>query len=440
MNVLFIVADDLRDAGGAFTRESVKTPNLDRLAARGTRFERAYVQYPVCNPSRCSFLTGLRAEQTGIVGNDQPLRSAQPDAVTLPQLFKENGYYSAAFGKIYHLGGGRDEEKRREWMDIPKSWHEAKAFEATKAGKVMIEGRNVTGGKLDWCRWGMAAGKDEDQPDGQIASATIAMIEKLGSKPWFIGCGFMKPHDPFIAPKQYFDLYPAASLKSWHDPKDKTDAPPQAIGFGAYGEAFAKLTAEDWAELHRAYCAGTSFMDAQLGRVMDALDKHQLWDKTVVVFVGDHGYHTGERLWWNKNTLYERSCRAPLIIAAPGMMAGQVSNSLVEFVDLYPTLAEFAGLKTPERLAGRSLQPVLKDASKVVKDAAFTLVTRGPKLYGQSVRTSRWRFIQWSDGAHELYDHETDPEEMHNVAKDHPEQLSSLMQRLKILPELKVNP
>ena len=178
------------------------------------------------------------------------------------------------------------------------------------------------------------------------------MIEKLGDTPWFIGCGFMKPHDPFIAPKKYFDLYPPESLKLWSDPADMTPCAKDAVGFGDYGEAFAKFTEQEWRELFRAYCAGTSFMDAQLGRVLDALDKHKLWDKTIVIFVGDHGYHTGERKWWNKNTLFERSCRAPLIIAAPGMKGGQTSRSLVEFVDLYPTVADFCGLKMPHAAAG----------------------------------------------------------------------------------------
>ena len=175
-NVLLIMADDLRDFGGAYTKDVVKTPNLNRLRARGTTFERAYVQYPVCNPSRTSMMTGLRAEQTGIVGNDIKLRDKMPDVVTLPQLCKESGWKSHAFGKLYHLGGGKNLEVKQGWMDVGKSWHTAQAFEATKAGRKMIEGRNVTGGELSWCHWGSADGVDEDQPDGQIATATIAKV------------------------------------------------------------------------------------------------------------------------------------------------------------------------------------------------------------------------------------------------------------------------
>jgi iduronate 2-sulfatase len=429
-NVLLIMADDLRAFGGAFTKEVVKTPNLDRLRARGTTFERAYVQYPVCNPSRSSMMAGLRAEQTGIVGNDIPLRQKMPDITTLPQLCKEAGWQSHAFGKLYHLGGGRNAEARQRWMDAGRSWHTAQAFEATTTGRRLLEGRNVTGGALKWCHWGAADGTDDDQPDGQIAAATVAMIEKLGDTPWFIGCGFMKPHDPFIAPKKYFDLYPADSLKPWSDPANTTPVRKESVGFSDYGPAFAKFTQQEWRELFRAYCAGTSFMDEQLGRVLDALDRHRLWDKTLVIFVGDHGYHTGERQWWNKNTLFERSCRAPLIIAAPGMRGGQTTRSLAEFVDVYPTVADLCSLKMPHTAAGTSLRPIMAGLASVVKDAAFTLVTRGPKLFGRSVRTSRWRFTRWSDGAVELYDHATDSEEDRNVAAKQPDVVRVLSSQL----------
>ena len=433
LNVLLIMADDLRDFGGAFTRDVVKMPNLDRLRARGVTFERAYVQYPVCNPSRNSMMTGLRVEQTGVANNNTRLRQKMPDVITLPQLCKDAGWQSHAFGKLYHLGG-KDAEQNALWADAGRSWHSAQDFNATKTGGKMIEGRNVTGGVLNWCAWGAADGTDDDQPDGQIAAATVAMIKKLGDQPWFIGCGFMKPHDPFIAPKKYFDLYPTNSLKPWRDPANLSPAPAHAVGFGGYAAAFSKFTDREWSELFRAYCAGASFMDAQLGRVLDALDKKKLWDKTVVIFVGDHGYHTGERNWWNKNTLFERSCRAPLIIAAPGVKGGQTTRSLVEFVDLYPTVADLCGLKMPHQGAGASLKPVLAQPNSSIKDAAFTLVTHGSKVHGQSVRTARWRFTRWSDGQFELYDHDVDPEENHNVSEANSAVVAQLKARLKTLP------
>jgi uncharacterized sulfatase len=436
-NVLFIMADDLRDFGGAFTRDVVKMPNLDRLRARGTTFERAYVQYPVCNPSRSSMWAGLRAEETGVTNNTDRLRQKLPGIVTLPQLCKDAGWQAHAFGKLYHLGGGKDARQQALWADTGRSWHTAQDYRATPVGTTLIEGRNVTDGALNWCAWGAAKGHDDDQPDGRIAAATVAMIDQLAGQPWFIGCGFMKPHDPFIAPKKYFDLYPLETLKPWRDPADLSPAPGQAVGFGAYGAAFGKFSDKEWRELLRAYCAAASFMDAQLGRVLDALDKHRLWDKTLVIFVGDNGYHTGERNWWNKNTLFERSCRTPLVIAAPGVKGGQVSRSLVEFVDLYPTVADFCGLKMPHAAAGASLRPVLTNPEARIKDAAFTLVTRGPKLHGQSVRTARWRFTRWSDGQTELYDHDHDPEEHHNVARKNPAVVTQLEGSLKSLPALR---
>ncbi|MBI3882183.1 MAG: sulfatase [Verrucomicrobia bacterium] len=437
LNVLLIVSDDFRDEGGVFTRAQVKLPNLDRLAARGVRFERAYVQYTVCNPSRSSFLSGLRAEQTGIVNNTTLLRSRLPEVVTLPQLFKENGWHAEGFGKIFHLGGAKGEANREAggagapWMDLPKSWHAATAFAPTKLGK-KVEGRNLTGGALAWCHWGMAEGGDEDQPDGQTAAAVVKLIEQQGANPWFIGCGFLKPHDPFIAPKKYFDLYPPAEMKLWRDPADMTPTP--KLAFTAMLAEFGKFTDQERLEFLRAYCTAASFMDAQLGRVLDALDRGRLWDRTIVIFCGDHGYHTGERQWWNKNTLFERSCRAPLLIAAPGAKRGATCRSLVEFVDLFPTLAESCGLKAPAGLAGKSLRPLLADSGSSIKDAAFTLVTRGPGQFGQSVRTAHWRFTQWSDGAQELYDHDHDAEENHNVAQANPAVVAELVARIKTLP------
>ena len=440
LNVLLILADDLRDFGGAYTRDLVKMPNLDRLRARGVTFERAYVQYPVCNPSRSSLMAGLRPEQTGIADNRTRLRQRMPDIITMPQLCKEAGWQSHAFGKLYHLGGGKDAEQQKAWADTGRSWHTAQDFVATRVGRRMIEGRNVTEGALNWCAWGAADGNDDDQPDGQIAAATVAMIEQLGDQPWFIGCGFMKPHDPFIAPKNYFDRYPADALKPWIDPQDVSPAPPQAVSFGAYSVAFSKFTDREWRELLRAYCAATTFMDAQLGRVLDALDRNKLWDRTLVIFAGDNGYHTGERKWWNKDTLFERSCRAPLVIAAPGLKAGQTTRSLVEFVDLYPTIADFCDLKLPHQVAGASLKPVIANPGSSIKDAAFTLVTRGAKVHGQSVRTTRWRLTRWSDSQIELYDHDADPEENHNVAKANPAVVSQLEARLKALPPYKPAP
>ena len=434
-NVLFIMADDLRDYGGVFTRAVVKTPNLDRLAARGVRFERAYAQYPVCNPSRASMLTGLRCEQTGVVDNTTLFRSRLPDIVTLPQLFRQHGWFAGSYGKIYHVGEVAG-DVRAGWTDEGKSWDEAKIFKPTPLGK-KGDTRELAPGKLQWCKVGAMDGTDDDQPDGQNAVAAIAAIEKhtAAGQPWFVGAGFHKPHDPFLAPRKYFDLYPTNSLKLHRDPADITAAPPMALTKG-WDKVFAEFTDTDRRDFLRAYLAGVSFMDAQVGRLLDTLDRLKLWDNTVVIFLGDHGYHTGERQWWNKNTLFDRSCRAPLFIAAPGVKGGKVYRAPVEFVDLYPTIAGLCGLTAPHKLAGQSLRPVLEDVTRPHKEAAFTLVTRGPQRFGQSVCTTRWRFTQWSDGATELYDHNADPEETHDLSgkSEHATVVAGMKKHLQTLP------
>lgn len=428
LNVLLITVDDLRDTLGCYGNPAVHTPNIDRLAARAVRFDRAYVQYSVCNPSRSSFLTGLRPDQTGVTDNNTLFRTILPEVVTLPQLLKADGRHAAAFGKILHLGGGRDEAQHARWADLPHSWHTAQRFEATPRGRKKIAGRDLSEGKLTWCHWGAMDGGDDDQPDGQIARAVITEIEKLGNRPWIIGAGFMKPHDPFLAPKKYFDRYPEGSLSLYRPPGDQTPAPALAVGFGGLGAAFDRFTDQERQEFLRAYYACTTYMDAQVGRVLDTLDRLNLWESTVVIFLGDNGYHLGERGWWNKDTLFERSCRAPLLIAAPGVQPG-VARGLVEFVDLYPTVAELCGLAPPPILAGRSLRPLLLDPAAPGKPAAFTLVTRG-KSRGDSIRTDRWRFTRWSDGAIELYDHAADHEEERNVAPAQPNVVRDLSNQL----------
>jgi iduronate 2-sulfatase len=418
LNVLLMISDDLRDTVSCYGNTAIQTPNLNRLAARGTLFQRAYAQYPVCNPSRTSFLTGLRCEQTHVVGNQTMFRSQMPDIVTLPQLLRQHGWHTASFGKVFHVGEVMG-EIREGWMDLGKSWDEAQMFQATPAGRV-IEGRNLTGGKLKWCEWGATAGTDDDQPDGQTARHSIAVIEKFNAagKPWMVAAGFHRPHDPFLSPKKYFDLYPPGSLTIYHDPTNASPLPPLSIPKGAFMEAFNAFTDQERAEFQRAYYAGVSFMDAQVGRLLDTMDRLHLWDKTLVIFCGDNGYHHNERNWWNKSTLFERSCRVPLIVVPPHSKGGQVCPALVELVDMYPTIADFASVQSPHPLAGASLRPLLENPAARGREAAFTLVVRGGGKYGQTVRTERWRYIQWSDGNTELYDELNDPQEMHNVTGD----------------------
>ena len=434
-NVLLIIADDFRADGGVFTRALAKTPHLDRLAARGVRFENAFAQYPVCNPSRSSLLTGLRCEQTGVVGNQQFFRDALPDVVTWPQMLRQNGWTTHSFGKIFHTAN-TGEGNRETWLDIGKSWDKAVTTPPTSIGaKGNI--RNLTGGKLPWCEVGIMDGPEEEQPDAQTATAAIRSLEELSAsgKPWMVAAGFHRPHDPFHAPRKYFEMYPKDALPLYRDPADMIAAAPMAIS-GNWVEAFANFSDDDRRSFLQAYLAGVTFMDAQVGRLLDALDRLKVADNTVIIFLGDHGYHLGERDWWNKNTLFDRSCRAPLIVAAPGTKGGQRFHGPVEFVDLYPTVADYAGLSAPQGLAGKSLRSVLEDVSRSHKDAAFTLVTRGPQKFGQSIRTARWRFTQWSDGTSELYDHDADAEETRDVSTnpEHATVITELKSQLLTLP------
>jgi uncharacterized sulfatase len=391
-------------------------------------FDRAYVQYPVCNPSRVSILTGLLPESTRVLGNQVFFRRTLPTIVTLPQLLKQNGYYTASLGKIFHRGGTM-EEVNDSWADSV-SWSHIRFYQSTPRG-FQGEGRNLTNGALPWARWLAAEGTDEDQPDGQIAAEAVRLIGDQRTRPFFIGIGFHKPHDPFIAPKKYFDLYPIEKIELPRDPANRSPEEPHAIP-NAFHE-FESFSDRDRREFKRAYLAGVSFMDAQLGKVLDALDRNGLWENTIIIFVGDHGYHLGERGWWNKSTLFELSTRAPLVVYVPHAKAnGRTTRGIVEFVDLYPTLLDLLGLAAPHRLAGASLAPLLADPAQSGKQAAYTVVTRGTIL-GRTIRTERWRYTEW-DGTKagvELYDHRSDPGEYHNLARD--PQYASTVAQLKAL-------
>jgi iduronate 2-sulfatase len=425
-NVLLIMADDLRPAMGCYGDAQAKTPHLDRLAARGIRFDRAYVQYPVCNPSRTSMLTGTRPEANGVTGNATFFREKMPDIVTLPQLFRQHGATAVSFGKIYHAGLAEGQSENR-FLDNGKSWDEAKMFRATKLGNTGPR-RNLTGGKLKWCEVADLEGTDDDQSDGQTAKQAVAAMERLAGKPWFIGAGFHRPHDPFVVSKRYVAWFPAGALALHRDPADASPLFKQSLGGGAFEEAFKQFDDRDRMDFLTHYYAGATQTDAQVGRLMAAMDRLKLWDKTLVIFVGDHGYHLGERGWWNKNTLFDRSCRAPFLLIAPGVKP-VACRSLVEFLDIYPTVAELCGLPVPATVKGKSLQPLLADPTKTVHDYVLTHITRGPGVSGFGLRTDRWRYIEWSDGSAELYDHSTDPEEWRNVAAD--------SANAKVLAELK---
>jgi uncharacterized sulfatase len=426
-NVLFIAIDDLRTEIGCYGATHVKTPHIDRLAARGMRFDRAYVQAAFCNPSRVSFLTGLRPDTTGVLDNRTWFRDRLPEAVTLPQLFRENGYYTFRLGKIFH---------GEQSMDDPKGWSRAMYPHGTERGR-RGEGRNLTGGRVRWCRWMAAEGDDEDQPDGQIAREAVTFLRGKPEGPFFLAVGFHKPHDPFVAPARYFEPYPLDRLKLHRDPAQRTPDVPFAIPKG-WKREFDQFTDRERREFLRAYYACTTFVDAQIGKVLDALESSGLGDRTVTVLLSDHGYHLGERGWWNKNTLFELTARTPMIVHSPTMKAaGRSCSRLVEFVDIYPTLAELSGLSPPPSLEGRSFAALLDDPEQTWKRATFMQLVRGP-VEGRTVRTERWRYTEWDGGRQgvELYDHDRDPDEYRNVAgdPDHKATIGELRQRLHAGP------
>jgi uncharacterized sulfatase len=403
-NILFVAVDDLNTDLGCYGHPLVRTPNIDALARRGVRFDRAYCQYPVCNPSRTSLLSGLYPERTGILDNQTNPR-ARVKSPFLPEYLREKGYFTASIGKIYH-----------DAMAGEKDWDLVKNPRPVGGTGQQGEGRNLTGGKFAFFRWLAAEGSDEDQPDGLIAKEAEEFLRKPPGKPWFLAVGFRKPHDPYIAPKKYFEPYPLEAVTGPAHPRDDESDIPAA----AYPPVRHNLGALEGREYRRAYYACISFMDAQLGRVLDALDASGAASNTMIVFFGDHGLHLGEHGWWNKVTLFERSARVPMLAAGPNVAVnGAVCRRAVELVDLYPTFMESLGLPAPGGLQGDSLVPLLRNPDAAWDKPAYTVVMRGGKL-GRALHTERYRYTEWDEGrlGVELYDHNWDPNEYHNLASD----------------------
>lgn len=432
-NVLLIMADDLNDDMGTFGHPRVKTPNLDRLAARGVRFDRAYTQFPLCSPSRVSLLTGLRPDATGVHDLVTDFRKNLPDVITLPQMFKREGYVAARVGKIYHYGNPG--QIGTSGLDDPASWdHFVNPRGIDKDEETKVTNFTPTRGIGSTLAYYASPADDTEHTDGKVALETIALLEKYQDRPFFIGAGFYRPHCPFIAPAKYFDLHPL----------DGIAAPPGAVSADVPAPAWF-TTPPNWGlgeqaqrETIRAYYASISFLDANVGRLLDALDRLGLARNTIVVFISDHGYHLGEQGQWMKQTLFERSARAPLIIAGPGVAAtGRASTRIVEFVDLYPTLAALTGLRPPAGLHGRSLAPLLKNPAARWDHPAITQVRRGPAatpFFGYTIRTEKWRYTEWDGGKRgvELYDEVADPQELRNLAADpkHQKTARELQQQL----------
>lgn len=437
MNVLLIVSDDLtNNTLGCYGSAMGKSPNIDHLASTGIRFDRAYCQFPLCNPSRSSFLTGLRPDTTKVYENATQFRKNIPQVQTLPQTFHKAGYFAARVGKLYHYGvpgqigtNGLDDPASWEKVENPKGRDkddEDMIFTLTP----QLKGSNRFGATLSWLA---AEGADEEQTDGKIADAVIKMLEANKDRPFFLGCGFFRPHTPYVAPKKYFDMFPTEAIKVPATP-DKHRAAGPAPAFASSKPEQDKMTDEQRRQAIQAYYASTTFMDAQVGRVLAALERLKLADKTIVVFISDHGYHLGEHGLWQKMSLFENSTRVPLIIHDPRAKGnGKACGRTVELVDLHATLADLAGIPAPNgsdpqapALEGKSLRSLLDDPSSTWNKPAITQVSRGnplgkePWFLGNSVRTERYRYTEWDGGKRgvQLYDYETDPGEFKNLADD----------------------
>jgi uncharacterized sulfatase len=421
LNVLFISVDDMNNDLGCYGHPVVKTPNIDRLAARGTRFDRAYCQYPLCSPSRTSLMTGLRPDTTQVYDLQKHFRAVLPDVVTLGQAFQRAGWFVARAGKIYHYGNPG--QIGTDGLDDAPTWN----VRINPRGRDKDEERQISnhtpkrglGSSLSFMR---ADGTDEEQTDGKVATEIIRLMEEKKDGPWFLAAGFYRPHCPHVAPRKYFDLYPI----------DRVPVAPAAHTekSGAPEEAFAStrpwpwfgVTADQLREARQAYWATISFVDTQVGRLLDALDRLKLADQTVVVFWSDHGYHFGEHGLVMKMSLFENSARVPLIVAAPTQKKkGASTTRTVELLDLYPTLIDLCGIPAPGKLHGTSVRPLLDDPVAPWEKPAITQVRRAKDMPGYSIRTETHRYTEWGENGaagRELYDYAADPGETKNLAAD----------------------
>jgi uncharacterized sulfatase len=436
MNVLLIVSDDLtNNALGCYGGPIAKSPNVDALAAKGVRFDRAYCQFPLCNPSRASFLTGLRPDSLRVYENATQFRKNVPDAVSVGQTFQKAGYSVARVGKLYHYGVPA--QIGTDGLDDPPSWQkvvnprgrdkddedEDLIFTLTPNAK----GSARFGGTLSWYASG---GKDEDMTDGKIAAEVVKLLDAYKDKPFFIGCGFFRPHTPYVSPKEYFDKFPTAKITVPVVPLGHRQAGP-APAFGSAKQEQDTMSDDLRRQAIQAYHAATAHMDTQVGVVLAALDRLGLRDKTIVVFISDHGYHLGEHGLWQKMSLFENSTRVPLVIHDPRAKAnGKVCGRTVELVDLHTTLADLCGLPAP-KTDGTNLKPLLDDPAAAWDQPAITQVSRGTPtatgeqarskwFMGYSVRTERYRYTEWDGGSKgvQLFDYQADPNELTNLAKD----------------------
>lgn len=439
LNVLLIMADDYRPELGHYGSTAL-TPHLDRLARRAVTFERAYCQQAVCNPSRSSMLTGLRPDTLRLWNNGTHFRELKSDVVTLPQHFKQHGYTTRCVGKIFHNWHTKEKGDPRSWS-APEFLHYANHGDDAPQVTGALPPNHATGGPRNYGNVPLCESRDvpdEAYYDGRVAAEAVRVLEEVKSQPFFLAVGFWKPHAPFNAPKRYWDLYDPAKLPAL-DPRWPAGAPDVARHdsreiLGLPG-AQVKPTPAQVREMRHGYFANVSYLDAQIGKVLDALDRSGVASRTIIVFVGDHGYHLGEHGLWGKTSTFELDARVPLMFVSPdGRHAGRRTAALAELVDLFPTLTARCGLPAVPGLDGASLVPVLADPSASVKPAAFTQHPRPayfdrepakvPRAMGYSVRTAQGRYTEWRDWqtggvvARELYAEADEPAETVNLADD----------------------
>ncbi|MGI9472404.1 MAG: sulfatase [Rubripirellula sp.] len=446
-NVLFIVCDDLNTHVSTSGYSPIRTPAFDQLASEGMTFTRAYCQYPVCGPSRASFLHGLYPQSTGVVDNTSDIRNVRPGTVSMPQRFKEAGYWTAAVGKVFHNVAADPgdvawhEMLRFENDELPLVTPVREAFEAEHGSTTSGKGRRQWRKKYQEIAtqthgqnvgYGPSGLRDEQHKDGKNARQVAAWLKgnSQGDQPFFIACGIQKPHVPFLAPDKYFEMYPKDELQFSLTPSNFWQQAPKNAMVKRYEGFGFELGVENDSlrrEYMQAYHACISFIDAQIGLVLKTLRETGHWDDTIIVLTSDHGYQLGEHFMWGKVTLFDVCDRVPLLIRVPksegkrtghpnATTPGSTSTGLVELVDLFPTLAELCDVEAPQQLQGMSLVPMLNDPGVDGKESVYTVVSRGQKL-GKAIRHAQWRYARWPVGE-ELYNLQADPEEHVNLVND----------------------
>jgi iduronate 2-sulfatase len=436
-NVLFIVCDDLNTHVSPSGYSPIQTPTLAKFASESMTFQRAFCQYPVCGPSRASMLSGLYPQSTGILNNTVDIRTERPGTVSMPQYFKDNGYWTGSVGKVFH--SPRHEQGEIAWNDFIRFENDELPVVRTARLKFEAENGSIDDGpnrrkwkalkktvssKLDAQTppgYGKSGLTDEQHKDGKNARQVAKWLtdQVHGEQPFFIACGIQKPHVPFLAPDKYFELYPTSEISYTPDRSQLWDSlPMSAISkrYQAFGFELGKENDPLRREYMQAYHACISFIDAQLKIVLDALKQSGHWDDTLIIFTSDHGYHLGDHFLWGKVTLFDIGAKVPFIVRAPGLTnAGDMSQAMVELVDIYPTVTDLAGLETPPHLQGVSIRPLLGNPERLGKKKyAYSVVSRGDKL-GYALRSQRWRYGKWPDGE-ELYNLTNDPQEKRNLA------------------------